>query len=134
VTADEVRVLAANDAFYQAFATRDFGRMDDVWAAEHDVTCIHPGWSPLVGREAVMSSWRAILRSDNPRIEASAARAWVHGETAYVVCFEGTRGETPLLCATNYFVREQGAWKMVHHQAGHLAQAPEAATPGGGAN
>ena len=128
MTAEEVRVLAANDAFYEAFATRDFGRMDDVWAAEHDVTCIHPGWSMLVGRDAVMSSWRAILRSDNPRIEPTAARAYLHGDAAYVLCFEGARGENPVLCATNVFVREKGAWKMVHHQAGHLAQTPAPTT------
>jgi len=75
-----------------------------------------------------MSSWRAILRSDNPRIEPTAARAYLHGDAAYVLCFEGARGENPVLCATNVFVREQGAWKMVHHQAGHLAQTPAPTT------
>jgi len=131
---EEVGVLAANDAFYEAFAQRDFQRMDDLWASARAVTCIHPGWTVLVGREAVMASWRAILRSDNPRIEPTSSRAYLHGDTAYVVCFEGARGESPVLCATNIFVREDGSWKLVHHQAGHLAQSPPTPSSAGPTN
>jgi hypothetical protein len=76
-----------------------------------------------------MASWRAILRSENPRIVPSDARAFVAGDVAWVVCFEGTEGAPPVLCATNVFLREDGAWKLVHHQAGHLAQTPPASRP-----
>jgi hypothetical protein len=37
------------------------------------------------------------------------------------------------LVATNVFVREGGAWKMVHHQAGPLPPAREESEPPGGA-
>jgi hypothetical protein len=40
----------------------------------------------------------------------------VLGESAYVVCGEAVDGAE--LVATNLFVREDGAWKLVHHQAG----------------
>jgi SnoaL-like protein len=125
MTDDELAVLTANDSFYETFARRDFAGMDELWAREHEVCCIHPGWSVLVGRDAVMSSWRAILRSEGTRIEPTSPRAYILGDAAYVVCFEGFPGEAPLLVATNVFAREGGAWRIVHHQAGQMAQAPE---------
>jgi ketosteroid isomerase-like protein len=130
MTNDELAALEANDGFYAAFAARDIARMDALWARERPVTCIHPGWSVLIGRVAVMDSWRAILRDDTVRIECSSARAYVAGEMAYVVCFEGARAEAPNLVATNVFGREQGTWKLVHHHAGHLADVPTAPPSG----
>jgi hypothetical protein len=38
------------------------------------------------------------------------------GDSAYVVCGEAIDGAE--LVATNFFVREDGAWKLVHHHAG----------------
>src|SRR5690348_3483190 len=55
-------ILLANDAFYAAFADRDDEAMDALWARGALVACVHPGWPPLVGRDAVMASWRGILR------------------------------------------------------------------------
>ena len=37
---------------------------------------------------------------------------------AFVVCYE--RLGPNFLIATNLFVKEDGAWKMVHHQAGPI--------------
>ncbi len=54
-------VLFANEAFYRAFADRDIAAMEEIWASEAPVACIHPGWSPVIGRERVLASWRAIL-------------------------------------------------------------------------
>ena len=68
---DHVSVLFANDAFYAAFAGRDLEAMDELWSRRPNVTCIHPGWSPLIDRDSVMQSWRAIL--SNP---ASPAIVW----------------------------------------------------------
>ena len=55
--------LAANRAFYHAFGSRDLGAMDRMWARTVPVLCIHPGWPPLLERNAVLSSWRDILRN-----------------------------------------------------------------------
>ena len=60
-TSIEIAVLDANRAFYTAFQKRDNNAMEHVWAEEHPSSCIHPGWAPLMGREAVMASWRAIF-------------------------------------------------------------------------
>ena len=121
MTETELAVLAANDAFYEAFRDRDDDGMDALWARERQVTCIHPGWSLLVGRGAVLASWRAIFRGGGVEIEASRARAFVAGDTAYVICHEGAVGAPVALIATNVFALEGGAWRMVHHHAGQLA-------------
>jgi ketosteroid isomerase-like protein len=115
---DDVSVLFSNDAFYIAFATRDVDAMVSVWSDRDGLTCIHPGWAPLLGRRAVLGSWRAILGNPGaPQISCNHARATIIGEVAYVVCYERIDASTSLV-ATNVFVREDGVWKMVHHQAG----------------
>ena len=35
-------ILAANAAYYEAFASADFGKMSHIWA-DDEVTCVHPG-------------------------------------------------------------------------------------------
>ena len=123
---EQAAVLFANDAFYVAFTTRDSNAMDELWARTVPVTCVHPGWNVVEGRDAVMASWRNILANpESPQITCRQATAHVHGDVAYVVCFETI--ETNHLVATNVFVREDGAWRMVHHQAGITAKGPSEA-------
>ncbi len=115
--AENEAVLFANEAFYRAFADGDLAAMDAVWASAAPVACIHPGWNLLDGRKAVMASWRAIL--DNPKrpdISSVGGAVKVYGDTAVVTCYETVGGG--YLVATNIFIREAGAWKLVHHQAG----------------
>jgi ketosteroid isomerase-like protein len=109
-------VLAANQAFYDAFRDEDIMAMDELWSRNAPVACVHPGWPPLVGREPVMQSWRGILSSGAPPIRAEAPRVQRLGDVAYVLCYEVVPGGR--LVATNVFVREDGAWRMVHHHAG----------------
>ena len=114
-------VLAANAAFYRAFADRDVDAMDALWAQDARVACVHPGWQALHGRDAVMDSWRSILDSpDAPEIACSNASVHASGDTAFVVCVESLEGGR--LVATNVFVREAGEWRMVHHHAGPIAR------------
>ncbi|MBV8937825.1 MAG: nuclear transport factor 2 family protein, partial [Alphaproteobacteria bacterium] len=54
---DQDAVLAANLEFYRAFAIRDLAAMDALWARQAPVACLHPGWSALKDREAIMESW-----------------------------------------------------------------------------
>jgi ketosteroid isomerase-like protein len=116
----EFDVLDANSAFYRAFAARDLEAMDGLWSHSTPVVCVHPGWDALRGRDDVMESWRAILTgAESPQIGCSHAFAQVHGSVALVVCREHIPGGQ--LVATNVFVREHGAWKLVHHQASPLA-------------
>ncbi|MEX0759439.1 MAG: nuclear transport factor 2 family protein [Tistlia sp.] len=119
-------VLFANEAFYLAFRNRDAEAVEKLWAESASVTCIHPGWQALIGREAVIDSWRAILNGDNPpSIRPRGARATLAGEVGIVVCYEEIEGADSLLVATNLFLREQGAWKLVHHQAGPTPLRPD---------
>src|SRR5215831_12775579 len=59
---DEDAILAANAAYYRAFSAGDVAAMSRIWA-DDDVSCVHPGWTPLVGRPAVFESYRSILTS-----------------------------------------------------------------------
>ena len=119
VMTDEI--LAANQRFYEAFAQADLGAMDDLWARNAPVSCVHPGWGAIVEREEIMLSWRAILEGEAPgEVEYAAAEAYPGADMAYVVCSE-TIGEAQLV-ATNVFVREDGEWKMVHHHAGPVVR------------
>jgi SnoaL-like protein len=42
----------------------------------------------------------------------------LYGDAALVLCEEELDGGT--LVASNVFVREDGAWRIAHHQAGQL--------------
>ena len=120
---DTDAVLFANEAFYRAFADRDEEAMLDAWSKTAQISCLHPGWGPLFGREAVLQSWVAIIRNpDSPAISCHDAIACIHGETAWVVCFEEIAGN--FLVATNMFVHEGRVWKLVHHQAGPTSARP----------
>jgi ketosteroid isomerase-like protein len=117
---EDLDVLAANAAFYRAFAERDVDAMDALWARSAPVACIHPGWQALHGREAVMESWRSILDGpDAPAITCSRESVLSGEGLAVVLCVESLRGGS--LAATNVFVREAGQWRMVHHHAGPIA-------------
>lgn len=112
-------VLSANLEFYRAFNGRDAVAMDAIWAREAPVTCIHPGWTPLAGRAAVLKSWRNILANpESPRVMCHDDRAVLHGDFALVLCEEEL--ETGHLIATNIFIREANEWRMIHHQASPL--------------
>jgi hypothetical protein len=113
---DRDAIMFVNDAFYMCFAAGDADGMDDLWAKSVSVTCIHPGWESLVGRAAVIDSWRTIITAGAPQIRCREPEVSLYGDTASVICFEEVEGR--FLIATNLFVREEEVWKMVHHQAG----------------
>jgi len=117
---EDLDVLAANAAFYRAFADRDLRAMEALWARNARVACMHPGWRALHGRDAVMASWRSILGSpDAPEVTCSCESVIPGEGMAVVLCVESLRGGS--LAATNVFVREGGDWRIVHHHAGPIA-------------
>lgn len=130
-------VLAANAAFYAAFSAGDLRAMDALWASEHAVTCTHPGRAVIESREEVMHTWGLIFRSQQ-RLTAApeGPSVCLSGGMAVVTCYErlrNPRGEAlGILAATNVFVREGDAWKLVHHHASGLAseEAEEVDHPG----
>jgi len=121
---NEDEVLAANEAFYRAFNSKDPEEMDAIWARAIVVTCIHPGWNTLTGRDRVMESWRGILTNPSqPKIVSGGAAVTFLGDAAVVLCRELVAGSP--LAATNIYALEDGAWKLVHHQSGPVSYNPE---------
>ena len=116
-------VLFANEAFYRAFADQDMDAMTGVWSEAAILTCIHPGWGLLEGRDEVLASWQAIMSNpDSPNVRCLGAQAHMRDNMAYVVCYEEI--DDNYLIASNIFVHEGRRWRLVHHQAGPTAEAP----------
>jgi ketosteroid isomerase-like protein len=126
---DNDAVLAANLEFYRAFTARDVAAMDALWARRSPVACLHPGWTVLTDREAIISSWIAILTSaDAPRIACYDEHVMLYGDAALVLCEEELSGGT--LATSNLFVREDGEWRIAHHHAGQIVRRqPERGPP-----
>jgi ketosteroid isomerase-like protein len=119
-------IIAANAAFYAAFATGDVAAMERLWADEDGISCIHPGWPGIIGRATVMGSWRDILENPNrPQIACAEPHAIVEGDSGRVLCIEIVDGTA--LAATNHFRRIGNAWLLVHHQSSPIAQIVEQA-------
>ena len=116
---DFARVLAANDAFYDAHERRDIEAMRAVWEHSNRVVCTHPGWPILRTWPIVEDSWRRILGGPgrNQFILTNHAVA-LHRDIAWVTLDENLvdAGGTGTVAATNMFVRtEDDAWKLVLH-------------------
>lgn len=121
--ADPALVLDANEAFYRAFAEGDFATMEALWATDVPVVCLHPGWPPLADRAKIMQSWEGIFANPPaPAVRPIDIDVHIHGDTAFIVCFEVIGDQ--YLVATNIFIFEAGAWKMVHHQSAPVRYRP----------
>ena len=123
---DADAVLAANRAFYDAFNARDMAAMADLWARRTEVTCVHPHRAILVGRDAVLRSWRAILgHPDQPKIVFAAEPPRLVGDLCVVTGREVVAAVP--IAATNIFVREDGEWRMIHHHGSPVIQTQDRA-------
>ncbi len=118
--------LFANEAFYLAMASGDFDAMTSIWASEAAISCFHPGWEPLYGRDAVLASWRGILRNPPP-VEFLGERAVASETMASVYCFEKI-GDAYLV-ATNVYVQENGRICIIHHHASATTGRPVVEPP-----
>jgi ketosteroid isomerase-like protein len=118
-------ILAANAAYYRAFSDGDLKAMSRIWA-DDNVSCIHPGWPVIIGRQAILESYREILRNPSQeRVDPRNETALIGGDEARVICVEFVGGAA--LAATNLFRRIEGAWRMTHHQASPIAALVEEA-------
>jgi ketosteroid isomerase-like protein len=118
---DASTIIAANAAFYAAFAAGDVAVLTRLWADDDDISCIHPGWPALIGRAAVIGSWQNILENaGRPHIACAEPYAIINGDSGRVLCIEIVDGAA--LAATNHFRRIGGTWRMVHHQSSPIAQ------------
>jgi len=97
---DAGAVLAANARFYEGLSARDYNTIEQTWIpngvsadeGEGGVRCIHPGCSPLVGREEVLRSFQRMFAGDlearDVRIRPSGVKVSSKGATAWVTCCE----------------------------------------------
>ena len=116
-------VFQANKGFYRAFENLDIKLMDQVWAQEDHVQCIHPGWGRLTGWPSVRDSWvRIFNHAHSMKFAITDIQITVHKTVAWVICTENI--ETKItediqksqVLATNIFENREGHWAMVHHQ------------------
>lgn len=122
---DEPGLLAANEAFYAAFRARDLQAMESLWARHCPCVCIHPGWSPILGRGPILRAWAAILANESsPTVEGLDPQVVQLGDdVALVLCIERVESlaDSGIFAATNTFVREDDRWYLAHHQASPIA-------------
>jgi ketosteroid isomerase-like protein len=121
---NKAEVEEANAAFYRAAESGLIERMEEVWAHEEWVRCVHPGWDLIAGWRQVRESWANIFEGGQKmRIFASDVSVYASGGFAWVTCTENitvfyeTSFDTAQAVATNLFVRRSGRWLMVHHHA-----------------
>lgn len=124
-------VLAANQAFYDAFEALDFHRMAGVWSDSAPLSCVHPAWELIEGRAEVLASWRRIFASTSAiRFALRDVHVYVAGDTGWVVLVEqietrhGEERVTATTQATNVFVREEKGWRIVHHHSAPIRLPP----------
>ena len=118
---DSDAVLAANLEFYRAFTARDLAAMNALWARRAPVAFLHPGWTALNDRDAIIQSWEGILSNpDAPRVACFDEQVFLYGDVALVLCEEELASGT--LAASNLFIREDDEWRIAHHHAGQIVR------------
>ncbi|MBI3706243.1 MAG: nuclear transport factor 2 family protein [Proteobacteria bacterium] len=123
---DRDDVLRVNEAFYDAFSAGDLVALEEIWAVEPPVACIHPRWPALLDRYEIIESFRRVMTMPSPpRPTCVNPRAFVYGDVAMVVGVEVTLRSRHV--ATNLYRRRRGGWKMIHH---HVTEGPHPPLPG----
>jgi ketosteroid isomerase-like protein len=121
---DQIGVEQANSEFYRALESGRLDRMEQIWAHDDLVRCVHPGWAMITGWQRVRESWDRIFQGGQ-KMRAAPTDVTIHtrGELAWVTCtenitvFNDESFDTAQAAATNLYVRYDGKWLMVHHHA-----------------
>ena len=129
---DQDSAITANEKFYKAFNARDLSAMKEIWSSHQNVTCVHPGWSPLNGFEPIIDSWQGIFKnSGNMDIQISDINMLTSNDLAWVSCVEKlyTIASHGVLASqvfsTNLFKLNKDGWKMIMHHASPMPAMPE---------
>lgn len=119
---DEEAVLRANRAFYDAIESLDAATMEAVWDSDPLVSCVHPGWPLMAGRDKVLQSWYTIFENTMVmQFTVTVSTTWTAGDWAWVVCTESLRSvvagrvNEATVEAINVFRLREGQWRIVHH-------------------
>ena len=125
MNSEQSAVEAANRSFYQAFNDESMKEMDMVWSHSAYVRAIHPISKDILnGWKAVRGSWEAVFKHyKDVNITASNMVVHIEGNVAWVSDYEHFQAKSknrPVkleATATNMFVKKDGKWWMVFHQA-----------------
>ena len=133
VQSPEVALREANRRYYAAFESLDFTQMDEIWAHEDWVQCVHPGWDLLLGWAEVREGWvRIFSNTRRTKIALGAVVIHVEGDAGWVACTEQVTSaysdgiDDALAQATNIFIYRGGVWRIVAHHASPLPSGPKA--------
>jgi len=93
--------------------------MEEVWAHDDGVECVHPRWDLLLGWDEVRERWARIF-ANTKRARVALSNVWVRveGEVAWAACTahvttafaEGF--DEAIVQATNIFVQREGQWLL----------------------
>ena len=122
----------AENAFYSAFEMGDLQLMNAV-LANHEGCCIHPGASPVIGRESILESWSQVfsqLGSAVIHIESISRKESddfaVHVVGEHFAENHQPNAETSLILATNVYIQQNNGWRLLSHHAspihGHVLE------------
>jgi ketosteroid isomerase-like protein len=125
MNSEKSAVEAANRSFYKAFSDESLKEMDEVWSHSAYVRAIHPiAKDILTGWKAVRGSWEGVFNHyKDVKITASNMVVQIEGNVAWVSDYEdfhamsGKNTVNLSATATNMFVKKDGKWWMVFHQA-----------------
>ena len=136
MTNEENEVNLANQLFYKAFERLDIKEMESIWARRSYIECVHPGWRPLRGPEAVMASWRRIFENTKEiRFMLTEVAIRIRGSFAWVTLYENITSAveeetvSAVVATTNIFEASPEGWRLVHHHASPVPQHPAQVNP-----
>tara|TARA_E500000178_G_scaffold356206_1_gene432494 strand:+ start:4905 stop:5306 length:402 start_codon:yes stop_codon:yes gene_type:complete len=116
--ADRDSGLKCLNEFYRIFAAMELDEMAKIWSPLPDTFCHHPGWSPCVGPNAVMASWRNIMGQAN-QFSLTYEHLGDHhqGNLLMTTGREHLAGSPHDIVTTNLLRFEENAWKIFHHHS-----------------
>lgn len=120
-------VLAANAYFYDAMETADLDLMGWLWGHGAELSCAHPGRTPLRGRKQVMESWRMILGpGSHTHVIATDITLVRRNDIAWVSVSENLLSDDGAGVATaiNLFEHDGERWRLILHHAAPVYAGP----------
>jgi len=129
---DQEAVRTANQAYYAALSARDIGAMEGVWSQTDDDVNIAPPVRPAahVGWPAIKKQYETFwatldeltVSMVNPTIKIEGNVAWVYGTEQAKRRTKGGEASSGPNFGTSIFVKRNGEWRMVFHQAALMPQ------------
>ena len=124
---DADKVISANHAYYTALSARDMRAMEKIWTCANDNILIAPPVNPVthVGWDAIKRNWERYwalfetlsVSMEAPTVNVNGPVAWVHGTEHSKRRAKSGDVTSSSNYGTNIFVKHDGHWLMVFHQA-----------------